>query len=65
VLRQGGAEEIIRSVLRLMSDPDLMEQLGRNGRALAERDFDWDDKVEVLEKFYAQLGGGMEMASSS
>ena len=55
LLRQGGAEEIMRCVLGLMSDRDAMDRIGRNGCDLVERAFDWDDKVTSLESFYASL----------
>ena len=54
-LVQGGAEEIARCVRRLMTDLDLMQRIGHNGREWVEREFQWDAKVDVLERFYEAL----------
>lgn len=39
-------------VLKLLSDSDLSAQLGRNGRKLAERTYDWRTALEALDKIY-------------
>ena len=54
-LVQGGAEEIIRCVRRLMTNPDMMRRLGRAGREWVAREFRWDAKIDALERFYQAL----------
>ena len=55
LLKQGGSEEIVRCVKRLLFNPGLMEHLGRRGREWVNREFLWDDKVAALENFYETL----------
>jgi glycosyltransferase involved in cell wall biosynthesis len=43
------------AVARLMSDRKLAMDLGRNGRALIERDYIWSVVVQHLERFHTQL----------
>lgn len=43
------------SVARLMSDKKVATELGRNGRALIERDYSWSVVVQQLERFHTQL----------
>jgi len=43
------------SVLELLEDQDLAADLGRQGRALVERQYSWETVVEELERFYARL----------
>ena len=40
---------------RLMSDPKLACELGRNGRVLAEQDYSWGVIAPRLEQFHSQL----------
>jgi glycosyltransferase involved in cell wall biosynthesis len=40
---------------RLMSDRKLAAELGRSGRALAERDYSWSVIVHRLEQFHSEL----------
>ncbi len=40
---------------RLMSDTKLAAELGRNGRALTERDYSWRSIVSTLEAFHSRL----------
>ena len=54
-LRQGGADEIVRHVAWLRSNPRLAQQIGANGRRLAKRDLEWKSKIEPLEAFYKAL----------
>ncbi|MBI3948459.1 MAG: glycosyltransferase [Armatimonadetes bacterium] len=43
-----------QATLRLMDDAALRESLGRRGRLLVERDYDWAGVVRRLEAFYAE-----------
>ncbi len=43
------------SVLTLLSDRELAARLGRQGRALVERQYRWETVVDRLEGFYGQL----------
>jgi glycosyltransferase involved in cell wall biosynthesis len=43
------------SVLRLSSDRELAARLGRQGRALVERQYKWETVVDRLEAFYGRL----------
>jgi glycosyltransferase involved in cell wall biosynthesis len=41
-VRPGDARDLAEKVAWLRDNPDAVERLGRNGRALAEREFDRD-----------------------
>ena len=43
------------AVLKLLSDRDLAVKLGRQGRALVERQYKWETVVAQLERFYDRL----------
>jgi glycosyltransferase involved in cell wall biosynthesis len=53
VLIADGAQEFADAVVRVLAEPELRAQLGHEGRALAERRYDWrslgDDLARVLE----------------
>ena len=51
------AEQFAQETARLMSERDSSEQLGRQARALAERDYSWPVIVHRLEQFHTQLIG--------
>jgi glycosyltransferase involved in cell wall biosynthesis len=46
------------SVLKLLSDRELAAKLGRQGRALIERQYRWETVVARLETFYGELLAG-------
>jgi glycosyltransferase involved in cell wall biosynthesis len=51
----GDAPAIARALERLLSDPQLADQLGRHGRALAEAGHGVDDFAEELARLYRAL----------
>lgn len=55
VLVADGASEFADAVLRLLDDPGLREQIGRRGRALVEREYDWNVVLARMGKIYNGL----------
>ena len=51
------------AVLRVLADTALAETLGRQGRALVEREYGWAAITAQLEDFYAQVLAGRAAAS--
>ena len=49
------ADSFACEVVRLLSDPELAERLGRAGRQLAEQRYSWETAVRRLENFYEEL----------
>ena len=43
------------SVTRLLTDPELRQKIGRNGRVRVEQDYDWRSIAEKLHKVYESL----------
>jgi len=50
VVAPGDISELQRVLLKLLSNPTLAEELGRNGRQYAEQQFNLDSAVSTLEK---------------
>jgi glycosyltransferase involved in cell wall biosynthesis len=42
-------------VLRLMEDAELRERLGRNGRKVVERDYDWNVLADRAADWYERV----------
>ena len=55
VLREGGADEIVRCVMRLMLEPTRAREIAVNGRRFVESNFRWSETSHRLEKFYGGL----------
>ncbi len=55
LLRDGSPEEIAAACRRVFEDPRLAAELGRNGRAFAERHFELTANVRALATLYADL----------
>ena len=55
ILQEGGSEEILRNVHRILADPIRAKTVGLEGKAFAVCHFDWKDKAKTLEDFYASL----------
>lgn len=51
----GDVEALKTCMEKLASDADLRLKMGRESRAIAERDFDWNTIVPRAEKVYAEL----------
>ncbi len=49
------AETFAAAVLRLMEDGELRERLGRNGRKVVERDYDWNVLAERAAAWYERM----------
>ncbi len=49
------AQEFAEATAWLMSDRKLAAEIGREGRALAERQYSWSVIVNRLEEFHTQL----------
>jgi glycosyltransferase involved in cell wall biosynthesis len=49
------AREFAGAVVRVLDDPSLAERLGRNGRALAERVYDYRTACRPLDEIYARM----------
>ena len=56
VLVADNPEEFANSVIRLLNDKDLQDQLSTNGRRLAEMKYDWQVTLKDLEKVYRKFG---------
>jgi glycosyltransferase involved in cell wall biosynthesis len=54
----GDPREIARAIEWLFSHPEQAAQMGRNGRALFQREFNWEHEGEKLLKLYALLTNG-------
>jgi glycosyltransferase involved in cell wall biosynthesis len=48
-------QEFANSVIRLIQDNTLQEQLATKGRKLAERQYDWKVILKRMEKIYDPL----------
>jgi glycosyltransferase involved in cell wall biosynthesis len=55
VLVADKAEDFAASVIRLLNDPALREQLSVNGRHLVERKYDWQVTLKDMEKIYQKV----------
>ena len=42
------------AMLRLIDNPKLCERMGMEGRKRVEKEFDWEKKIDVMEKIYQQ-----------
>jgi len=51
----GGATDIVQAVKRLMSSSDLAAAIGAGGRLYAQDHFNWNTKVDQLERIYSGL----------
>lgn len=56
VLVADGSDDFADSVIRLLNDKALQDQLSINGRRLVERKYDWQITLKDLEKVYQQIG---------
>lgn len=59
------AAELAAAVLRVLDDPALAERLAVNGRALAERVYDYREACRPLEEVYADLSSRPAKAAGS
>ena len=57
VLDRADGESIAGAAARILSDPDLAERLGRDGRRFALETFDWSRNARALARFYGSLPG--------
>lgn len=55
VLFADDPEAFAAEVVRALSDPSLVDRLGRSARALAEERYSWRAAVAELEEFYAEI----------
>ena len=53
------------AIVRLLADPDAAEAMGRRGRALVERRYDWAASALRLEQFYESLVAGRRPAPAA
>jgi glycosyltransferase involved in cell wall biosynthesis len=52
--RPENTDDVIRSIDKLMADPDLAERLGQNGRELVKDRFPWRTMADILEQEYLE-----------
>jgi glycosyltransferase involved in cell wall biosynthesis len=52
IINGGNVEELVEAIKILLNDEELSRKLGRNGRALVEAKFAWDNIVNRIEKIY-------------
>ncbi len=52
---RGNLDSFADRVVRLLKDPELRSRLGRNGRALVERQYSWTRVAEMTEGLYERL----------
>lgn len=57
VLLADTPDAMLEQVVRLIEDPQLRLELGRNGRQLAERLYDWQIVLQPLQSIYEKLLG--------
>jgi len=48
-------DSVVEGVLKILGDPALAEQMGRNGKQLVAQKFDWHYMADVLEQEYYRL----------
>jgi len=47
-------ENIAKKIIELYSDSDMINSLGKNGRAFVKNTFDWNSNVEKMKCYYAK-----------
>ena len=55
VFGKDNPELIAHQISKLLDDPNLMNQMGKNGRELCENEFAWDKIAFETEKYYEEL----------
>jgi glycosyltransferase involved in cell wall biosynthesis len=58
VVARDEPDDLAAQVIDLLHDPDRCAALGRNGRAFAEREFQWDQIADRLDEFYQHVVRG-------
>ncbi|MEM0445805.1 MAG: glycosyltransferase family 4 protein [Nitrososphaerota archaeon] len=58
ILQRRDAERLAEYVSILLSDPGLREEMGRRGREVVEREFEWEGAVRRYAEAYLRLLGG-------
>jgi glycosyltransferase involved in cell wall biosynthesis len=58
LFREDDARAFAEAIDALLADEQLAQQMGRAGRARMMRDFDMDDRAQVLEGRYDELLAG-------
>ena len=48
-------EDFACKIITLLENPNLVQQLGRNGRKAAETAYNWKTLVQRLEDFYVRI----------
>ncbi|WP_418790641.1 GT4 family glycosyltransferase PelF [Phosphitispora sp. TUW77] len=56
VTRMASPNDTAAELIKLYRDPQLRENMGRNGRLRAERDFDKDEFLKTYKQIYMELG---------
>jgi len=57
ILMADGPEEFARAVIRLLRDGDLRREMGRAGRKLVEKEYDWEICAGLMERVYQETRG--------
>jgi glycosyltransferase involved in cell wall biosynthesis len=47
-------------LMRLVDDRELRRRLGEAGRERTRREFDWEDKLQLVRRVYRQLAPSVE-----
>jgi len=55
LIERGNKESLANAILKILSDQDLAEQLGNNGRKIAEAKYSWSLVAEEIEGVYKKL----------
>jgi glycosyltransferase involved in cell wall biosynthesis len=50
--RSSFVERLAAAILRLADDPELCQRMGKDGAAKVRREFDWQGKIDMIEKVY-------------
>jgi glycosyltransferase involved in cell wall biosynthesis len=55
LVKCGDVDALAQALARISGDADLRRQFGESGRARLARDYDWNDKLSLVERVYADL----------
>jgi len=56
--KEGFVRDLTASITKIAADPVLARQMSQNARGRAEREFQWDSRVDALMKVYAEVLSG-------
>jgi glycosyltransferase involved in cell wall biosynthesis len=54
----GDLDELVKSAVKVLKDPDLANKLGESGRKFVEENYTWDASAEKLDRIYEEIVRG-------